>query len=288
MRRPVVPRPASSWATSTASTTWRASSACGPRPRWARRAQARNVPRSRPMLCQACHTGRIRPARAVRSCDPCTPDAPIPRGAPGGHPRLGPDRAVAGRPVRGAAARPPARVRARAGVRRGVQPARGPGAGVVRAARRARGAAVLDVARGLRPARRRRSPTARSVVAAGGCDFYPGSRTALARVLVRGHRRPRRRRGRPAGPARPAAPRACTPRACSSRRSACRAPGAPTLHRRGDRRGRQGARRRARRAAPPRLGRAGSSGRSRRCRTAARRPRSRARCRTSRPARRSR
>ena len=85
------------------------------------------------------------------------------RARPDGHPRLGAHRAVPGRPVRGAAAPPAARVRARAGVRRGRSASR-PAARKVwfelRDARRR--AAVLDVARrtGTRSASAR-WPTAR-------------------------------------------------------------------------------------------------------------------------------
>ena len=84
----------------------------------------------------------------------------------------------------------------------------------------------------------------------------------LPRHAARRRRRSRSRspalrvagRGRPARPARRLR-KSWPPRACSSRRSALRAPGAAAHDRRRDRRGRQGPRRRPRRAAPARLGR---------------------------------
>ena len=91
------------------------------------------------------------------------------------------------------------------------------------------------------------------VVAAGGCDYYPGSRAASPSFSFAVDRRARRRRGRPARAARPAAARA--PRRGPVRAAeAAGAAGAAALHRRRDGRGRQGARRRARRPAPARLG----------------------------------
>ena len=125
------------------------------------------------------------------------------------------------------------------------------------------------------------------VVVAGGCDYYPGSRTAspgfsfsVTRLRVAGEGdllaqlEQLRRRLHAEGLF---APQKTLPR-----------PDAAALHRRRDRRVGQGARRRPGRPAPPRLGRDGSSGASRPCRTATPRPRSPARCRTWRRARRSR
>ena len=128
---------------------------------------------------------------------------------------------MAGRPVRGAAARPAARVLPRAGVRRGLQPARRPRARVVRAARRARRAAVLDVARGLRRARRaaRRRPARRR---RRRLRLLPRLARGVAVVLVRR----RATCGSPAratcSPSSTGCAARCTPRGCSRRRSGSR------------------------------------------------------------------
>ena len=96
--------------------------------------------------------------------------------------------------LRGGAARPAARVHARAGLRRGVRVQGRAGEGVVRAARRRGRAAVLDVARGLRQARaRRRWPTARrwssraaATTTPARAPRRPGSRFAVTRLRVAG------------------------------------------------------------------------------------------------------
>ena len=156
------------------------------------------------------------------------------------------------------AARRAAQARARAArSARSGQPALSQAARLLRAARRRRRAAVLDVARRLRP--RSRSPDGAladgaQVVVAGGPDYYPGSRTSSPALLLRRHRRC-------ASPARAT----CSPSSTALRRQLdaeglfepqkrAAAPRAAAHDRRRHRRGRQGARRRARRAAPPRLG----------------------------------
>ena len=134
---------------------------------------------------------------------------------------------VPGRRVRGRAARPAARARPRAGVRRGVEPRRPRQGRLLRAARRERGAALLDVAQRLRPRCGSSSQNGMQVVLAGGCDYYPGQLDLLPLVHLPRH-------GRCAWPARAScSPRSSgcgassTPRACSSRRSRCRRPALP-------------------------------------------------------------
>ena len=71
------------------------------------------------------------------------------------------------------------------------------------------------------------SSTAPQVVVAGGPDYYPGSRTSSPSFSFHVTGPAHRRRGRPAGPARGAAPGAGRTRASSSRRSACPGPALP-------------------------------------------------------------
>ena len=165
-------------------------------------------------------------------------------------------------------------LRARAGVRRGVSASRP-------AARRCASSCATAPARcrarcGARTSTRsgiaRRWPTARRSWRPAAATTTRARAPSSPSFSFAVDRPARGRRGRPAGPARAAAPGARTPRACSSRRSALPRPRAAAHDRRRHRRARQGARRRARRAAPPRLGRAGWCGRSRRCRTATPRP----------------
>ena len=125
------------------------------------------------------------------------------------------------------------------------------------------------------------------VVAAGGCDYYPGSRTASPSFSFSVAAAARRRRGRPAGPARAAAARAA--RRGPVRAAAAAPPPGPAAHdRRRLRRARQGARRRDRRPAPARLGRARGVGVRARAGPPRRPCASPARCRIWPPARRSR
>ena len=109
--------------------------------------------------------------------------------------------------LRRGAARPPARVQARAGVRRGLRPQGRAGEGVVRAARRLGRAAVLDVAQGLgRAAASTRSATAPSWSPPAAATSTPA-------------RAPPRRRS-------PSRSRSCAWRAratCSPRSSGCAA-----------------------------------------------------------------
>ena len=211
------------------------------------------------------------------------------RGPPAGIPGNELSGPVPGRRLRRDAARRAAQARPRAALRRGLEPAREPREGLLRAARRARRGAVLDVAQRLRGARL--PPEARWPTA-------PRSWSLAAATTTRAARPPRRRSPSSsttcAWPARATCSPSSTgcarrspPRACSSRRSAA-APAAAALDRRRHRRGRQGARRRARRPAPPRLGRAARVGLRARAGPPRRAARSPARCRTSRPATRSR
>ena len=178
---------------------------------------------------------------------------------------LGP---VPGRRVRGAAARAPARVRARAALRRGVGLQGRPRAGVVRAARRRRRAAVLDVARRLR--RARPAPRARRRRA--------GRRRRRLRLLPRLAHRPRRSsRSRSPGCGSPARA-TCSPSssgcAHAARRGPVRAAEARCRARRSRARSASSPARAARRATTcspacaAAAGAGGSCGRSRRCRTA--------------------
>ena len=172
-----------------------------------------------------------------------------------GHPRLRADRPVAGRPVRRAAARPAARVRARPGLRRGVRLHGRAGEGVLRAARRGRRAAVLDVAPGLGGARdRARWPTARRSWPPAAATSTPArarprrsspSRSPTLRVAGEGDLLAQMERLR----------RALHAEGLTEPQKRLAPPGAAAHDRRRDRRGRQGARRRAGRPAPPRLGR---------------------------------
>ena len=167
----------------------------------------------------------------------------------------GAGRAVPGRRVRGQAARRAAQARAGAALRRGLEPPAQPGQGLLRAARRRGRGAVLDVARRVRGARPRRRRAGRRSAGGGGrrAGLLPRQSHVVAVVHVRGHRPADRRRGRPARPARGAAPVAGGGGAVRAAEAAPALFAAP--HDRGDhRRGRQGARRCARRAAAPRLG----------------------------------
>ena len=201
-------------------TTWRASSACGPRPAWTRKAQARNVPTSRRICTKFATSAGSRWRRGVRSLD-AHARRPATAQPPRRHPRLRAERAVAGRPVRRPAARAAARVRARAGVRRGVQPARGARPRVVRAARRARRAAVLDVAQGLR---RARGAARRRAAGRGGgrLRLLPRLARRVAVVLVRGHRRCGWRARATCSRSSTGCGARSTPRGCSRRRRGCR------------------------------------------------------------------
>ena len=140
----------------------------------------------------------------------------------------------------------------------------------------ARRAAVLDVARGLRQAAAGPLADGAQVVVAGGCDYYPGSRTAspgfsfaVTRLRVAGEGdllaqlEQLRRRLHAEGLFEP--------------QKALPRPRAPALHRGRHRRVGQGPRRRAGRPAAARLGGPDRVGASRPCRTATPRPRSGAR-----------
>ena len=234
---------------STASTTWRASSACGPRPVWARKAQARNVPRSRRICTKNSTSARsARPALYVRR--PMHRDAPRPDGIPGSE-LSGPW------PVGQYAARLRDRLRefARVQVFGEVFNLRAGRARVWFELRDERGALPCSMWRQrLRRAARaaRRRPARRR---GRRLRLLPRLARGVAVVLVRG-------RARCGSPARAT----CSPSStgCAARSHAeglfapqkrLARPRAAALHRRRHRRGRQGARRRARRAAPARLGR---------------------------------
>ena len=180
-------------------------------------AQTRNVPRSR-RICtkRATPAGSARRARYGRR--PMHPEDPAGTARPDGIPGSSLTGPWPVGQYADAAARPAARALARAGLRRGVQPAGGARAGVVRAARRARGAAVLDVARGLRRGSRRRSPTA--------CASWPRAAATSTRARARRRRRSPSPSPTCGSPARATCSRSSTgcaarstPRGCSSRRS---------------------------------------------------------------------
>ena len=91
-----------------------------------------------------------------------------------------------------------------------------------------RRAAVLDVADGLGRARpAAAAPTASQVVAPGGCDFYPGSRTSSPGFSFAVGARPAGRRGRPAGPARRSCGAGSRPRALFAPQKALPRPALP-------------------------------------------------------------
>ena len=183
--------------------------------------------------------------------------------------------------------RPAARLRARAGLRRGGRLQARPGEGLLGAARRrpARCRARCGATTGTRSAaaaRRRRAGRGRRRL-----RLLPGLAHLLAELLLRVAARARRRRGRPARPARRAAP-AARGRGPVRAAEGAAATGAAALHRRRHRRGRQGARRRPRRACAAAAGPAARVGVRPGAGPPRRAARSPARCRTSPPARRSR
>ena len=241
------------------------------------------VPCGRRPAARSC--GRWRRRRDERRCEPPRRAPPRP-GASRGSALTGPFPVGA---LRGAAARAAARVHPRAGLRRGVRLQGRPREGVVRAARRraARCRARCGARTGTRSACAELADGAQ-VVAAGGCDYYPGSRTSSPSFSFAVDRRA-------ASPARAT----CWPSSsgCAAR---CDAEGLfepqkrlprPALPRTiGVVTGEGG---KARDDVLAGLRRRGWAGRRRvgvraRCRTATPRPRSPARCRTSPPARRSR
>ena len=130
----------------------------------------------------------------------------------------------------GAAARGAAQARPRPALRRGLQRRRRAHARVLRAARRrrarcrARCGATPSTASGCREGA---LADGAQVVVAGGPDYYPGSRTSSPSFSFDVSGPARGGRGRPARPARRAAPRGSPPRACSSRRSASPRPALP-------------------------------------------------------------
>ena len=217
-------------------------------------------PTERPQLtCAAPTTGADR----VAAASPAGPAVRRPLGTARGR-RRAPPAGIPGAacPGRGRSARTPrrcataARLHARAGVRRGVRPQASGGrrCGSSCATARARCRARCGARTGTRSGSTRSADGA-AVVVAGGCDYYPGSRTSSPSFSFAVTDAARGRRGRPARPARAPARGCSTPRACSSRRSGCRGRRcrARSASSRGERR--QGARRRAGRAAPARLGR---------------------------------
>ena len=231
-------------------------------------------------LHRHCHIRRIPLPRPVAS------SADARSHATRRHPGLSADRAVAGRPLRRRPARPAALARPRAGLRRGLQPARGPRARVLRAARRARRAPVLDVARRTSMRCPSRSPTASASSPRAAATTTRARATARRRSPSRSPSCASRARATcspsSTGCAARWPPRASSRRRSGSPRPRCRAASASS---------RASTARRATTSSPAcaaEAGPAGSSGPSRRCRTATRRPPSRARCRISPPARRSR
>ena len=139
-------------------------------------AQARNVPRSRRICTKPCHTGRIRPARAVRSAA-MHPEDPAGTARPDGIP----GSSLTGPwPVGQYADRLRDRLRALARVQifGEVFNLRAGRARVWFELRDARGALPCSMWR--EDFDRLAAPLADGmrVVAAGGCDFYPGSRAA--------------------------------------------------------------------------------------------------------------
>ena len=217
----------------------------------------------RPPPARLSAPGRVRPRPPLRSV----------HGDARRHRRLGPHRPVPGRNLRGGAARPAARVHARAGLRGGVRLQGRAGEGLVRVARRRGRAAVLDVARGLRQAAARAAGRRRPGRRRGRLRLLPGLPHRVARVLVLGRAAAGGRRGRPAGPAR-AAPPAPARRGPVRAAEGAGAARAPALHRGRDGRVGQGPRRRVGRPAAARLGGTARLGASRPSRTATPRLRS--------------
>ena len=257
-----------------------ASSPCGSRPGWFPASQDRSSSRN------ASSAGdRVRSTAA----DPIRGRRPI--GSTSAKPEPQPDRAahdpdsgqrppgsLPGRLLRRPAQAPAARVRPRAAGRRGLGLPDQSRPCVLRAARRTGARALLDVAVGLRGRLAGALVDGAQVVIGRRLRLLPGQPHLLARVLLRGHRAAHRRRGRPAARSSSGCAGAWTPRACSSRRRRC--PAAASRARSAS--SRASAARRATTSlaglAAPRLGRAGWSGPSPRCRIATPRRAIAARC----------
>ena len=205
-----------------------------------------------PHLHQGFHIGPIRLRSRCTFSDPM-PDDPRRRRPPRRHPRLRAERAVARRPLRrrgcatGCAGSRACRCSARCSTC--APAARACGSSCATSAARCRARC------GARTSTRWRAPLAdgQRVVAAGGCDYYPGSRAASpsfsfavadVRVAGEGDLLAQLDRLR----------RALHAEGLFEPQKRLDARAAAALHRRRDRRGRQGARRRPRRAAAARLG----------------------------------
>ena len=122
------------------------------------------------------------------------------------------------------AARAAARVRARAAVRRGVGTSAEPREGLLRAARRARRGAVLDVAQRTRDALELGTdvwPTARRSSSPAAATTTRAARTASPNVLLRGVRAAASPARATCSPSSTGCASSSPPRACSSRRSSC-------------------------------------------------------------------